>query len=356
MPSIINMKEVPFRELLECLGDPYLLVDGEGVVKYANPAAREVLSLGRKQDVPLSAVVDDQGFLQTLFRVLEEGRALRGYPLALKGKNRYLTASFFPVDVGERKGVGILFRDVTRIKVLEEKEKGEWAISLVEEALGMAFHQLKGPLTGLKGAVQLMEEGEGDPLEYVRFIKRELVRLQQLVEKTLDFSRSLNLEMVETNIHKVLEEVLNACKYQAQVQDVRVERLYDPSLPPLEADPFRLYQVFSNLVKNALEAMPQGGVLRVRTALSGERLLPQIETLSVRIEDTGEGVPSKLEGSLFSPFVTSKADGSGLGLSIAYKIVKYHQGHLRYSREGGWTVFEVLLPLRQGHEDLGHRR
>jgi len=356
MPSIMDMDEIPFRELLEGLGDPYLLVDGEGVVEYANPAAREALSLGHLQDAPLSAVVDDQGFFQAWARVLEEGRVLRGYPLTLKGENRYLTASFFPVDVEGKREVGILFRDVTRIKVLEEKEKGGLAVSLVEEVLGVAFHQLKGPLTGLKGAVQLMEEGEGDPLEYVRFIKRELVRLQQLVEETMDFSRPLSSEMVETNIHRILEEVLNAYKHQAQIQDVRVERLYDPSLPSLGADPFRLYQVFSNLVKNALEAMPQGGVLRVRTVLSRERLLPQIDTLLVRIEDTGEEVPPEVEDSLFSPFATSKVKGTGLGLSIAYKIVKYHQGHLHYRREGDWTVFEVLLPLRQGHEDFGHRR
>ncbi len=353
----MNMNEIPFRELLEGLGDPYLLVDDEGGVEYANPAAREVLSLGHLRGVPLSTVVDDQGFLQAWARVLREGRVLRGYPLTLRGDNRYLMASFFPVEVEGKRVVGILFRDVTRIKVLEEKDKEGLAISLVEEALGMAFHQLKGPLTGLKGAVQLMEEEEGDPLEYMRFIKREVVRLQQLVEETLDFSRPLSLEMVKTNIHRVLEEVLNAYKHQIQMQDVQVERLYDPSLPPLGADPFRLYQVFSNLVKNALEAMPQGGTLRVKTALSWDRrLLPQADALLVRVEDTGGGVPPDVEDSLFSPFVTSKVKGTGLGLSIAYKIVKCHQGHLQYGREGDWTVFEVLLPLRQGHEDSGHRR
>ncbi len=338
-----------FRELLESLGEPYLFVGEDGVVIYGNPPAREVfVSMGQVEGRTLEEVVKDHGLLEAVSRVLEEGRSIRGYPLALQGsgEERHLVTSIFLVEGGGNKGAGLLFRDVTRLKMLEEKEKKALTVSLVEEVLSRAFHQLKGPLTGLKGAVQLLEEGEGDPVEYARFIKREVLRLQQLVEDALDFSRPLVLERVETNIHRVLEEVLSTFKHQAQVQEVEVERLYDPSLPLILADPFRLYQVFSNLVKNALEAMPQGGTLRVKTALAWDKkLIPGVETLSVKVEDTGPGILPQVEEQLFSPFNTSKVKGTGLGLSIAYKIVKYHQGHLLYKREDPWTVFEVLLPM-----------
>jgi len=342
--------DLEFRELLESLGEPYLFVGEDGVVVYGNPPALEVfLSMGQVEGKTLEEVVKDQGLLEAVSRVLEEGRSIRGYPLTLQGGGageRHLVASIFLVEGKGNRGAGLLFRDVTQLKMLEEKEKKAFTISLVEEVLSRAFHQLKGPLTGLRGAVQLLEEGDGDPAEYARFIKREVLRLQQLVEDALDFYRPLVLERVETNIHRVLEEVLSTFKHQAQIQDVEIERLYDPSLPPIMADPFRLYQVFSNLVKNALEAMPQGGILRVKTALAWDkRLLPEVDTLSVRIEDTGPGVPLQVEEQLFSPFNTSKVKGTGLGLSTAYKIVKYHQGHLLYKREDPWTVFEVLLPM-----------
>ncbi len=341
-----------FRELLETLGEPYLFVDVMGTVVYGNPLAKEIFaSVGQVEERPLEEVVSERGLVEAVQRVLEEGRSIRGYPLSLgEGDDqRYLVASVFPVETGGTRGASVLFRDVTRLRMLEEKEKKALTISLVEEVLGRAFHQLKGPLTGLRGAVQLLEEEEGDPEEYARFIKREVLRLQQLVEDALDFSRPLVLEEVETNVHRVLEEVLGTFRHQARIQDVKVERLYDPSLPPIKADPFRLYQVFSNLVKNALEAMPQGGTLRVRTSLAWDRrLLPGVDTLSVRVEDTGPGVPLRVEEQLFSPFNTSKAKGTGLGLSTAYKIVKYHQGHLLYRREEPWTVFEVLLPMVKG--------
>ncbi len=344
--------DLDFKELFESLGEPYLFVDGAGMVVYGNPPAREIFaSMGQVGGRPLREVVDNRGLLEAVDRVIGEGRSIRGYPLTLgNGEGaRYLVASLFPVEGKGGRGVGIIFRDVTRLRMLEEKEKKALTISLVEEVLSRAFHQLKGPLTGLRGAVQLLEEGEGDPEEYARFIKREVLRLQQLVEDALDFSRPLVLEQVETNIHRVLEEVLGTFKHQAQVQEVKVDRLYDPSLPPIMADPFRLYQVFSNLVKNALEAMERGGTLRVRTSLAWDRrLLPGVDTLSVRVEDTGPGVPPQVEEQLFSPFNTSKVRGTGLGLSTAYKIVKYHQGHLLYRREGSWTVFEVLLPMVKG--------
>ncbi len=344
--------ELDFRELLESLGEPYLFVDRDGVVVYGNPPAREVFaSMGQVEGRSLEDVVGNGGLMEAVSRVLGEGRSIRGYPVTIEGggEERYLVASLFPVEGKRGRGAGLLFRDVTRLRMLEEKEKKALTISLVEEVLSRAFHQLKGPLTGLRGAVQLLEEGEGDPEEYARFIKREVLRLQQLVEDALDFSRPLVLERVETNIHRVLEEVLGTFKHQAQIQEVKVERVYDPSLPPIMADPFRLYQVFSNLVKNAMEAMPQGGTLRVKTALAWDkRLLPGVDTLSVRVEDTGPGVPSQVEEQLFSPFNTSKVKGTGLGLSTAYKIVKYHQGHLLYKREDPWTIFEVLLPMVKG--------
>ncbi len=341
--------KLDFRELLEGLGEPYLFVDGSGMVVYGNPPARETFaSMGQVEGKSLEEVVANKGLAEALARVLEEGRAIRGFPLNLGAGDheRHLLASIYPMDTGKNRGAGILFRDVTRLRMLEEREEKALTISLVEEVLSRAFHQLKGPLTGLRGAVQLLEEGNGDPAEYARFIRREVLRLQQLVEDALDFSRPLVLERVETNVHRVLEEVLSTFKHQAMVQGVKVERLYDPSLPSIMADPFRLYQVFANLVKNALEAMPQGGVLRVKTGLAwNKRLLPGVDTLSVRVEDEGPGLSPQVEEQLFSPFNTSKAKGTGLGLSTAYKIIKYHQGHLWYKREGSWTVFEVLLPM-----------
>jgi len=336
-----------YKELLEALGEPFVFVNPKGVILYANPTAKETFSaLDTEKERFLSYLKE---LKEPFSRIIKERRAIKGYPIRAtdsKG-HRYFLVNMYPVEKeGTVEGVELIFRDITRHRELEEKEKFTHSLSLIEEVLGRAFHQLSGPLTGLKGAAQLLEEGE-DTFECARFIKDEILRLQQLIEEALDFSRPLALEITETNIHRVLEEVLNSFKHEAQAQKVKIERIYDPSIPPILADPFRLYQVFSNLVKNALEAMPNGGILRIKTGVSLEKkITPDSETLLVRIEDTGEGIPPEIEKRLFSPFVTSKSKGTGLGLSIAYKIIKAHEGHLTYFREENLSVFEVSLPLR----------
>jgi two-component system NtrC family sensor kinase len=161
---------------------------------------------------------------------------------------------------------------------------------------------------------------------------------------------------VPTDVHFVLLSVLELANKQLQHSGVTVERQWAADLPLIQANPDHLKQVFLNLVLNAIDAMPQGGMLRISTAVdwihgdnsgSGSATLGlPIQAVRIEFNDTGAGMSPEVQSRLFEPFFTSKEHGSGLGLSISYGIIEAHNGQIRVqSQEGVGTTFTILLPV-----------
>ena len=170
----------------------------------------------------------------------------------------------------------------------------------------------------------------------------------------MDLTRPLDLKMGNTNIHKVLEEILTLEKDSLTRKNGRFEQVYDPSLPPIEADEDQLKQVFLNLIKNAIEASRKSGKIQIVTRISSgysvkaaTSPVPQ-QNIVVEIIDSGEGMNEETQKMLFTPFHTTKKKGSGLGLPISLKIVKDHNGKIKITSEQGLgTTVQVFLPTRQ---------
>jgi two-component system nitrogen regulation sensor histidine kinase GlnL len=217
----------------------------------------------------------------------------------------------------------------------------------------MLAHEVKNPLSGIRGAAQLLEQsaGPGDR-ELTRLICDESDRICALVDRMEVFSDQRPLEREPVNIH----EVLNRVRLVAQsgfARHVRFVEDYDPSLPAVHGNRDLLIQVFLNLVKNAAEAVSgQGGEIQITTAYQhGVRLavagsdsrvhLP----LVVSIIDDGEGIPDELGQHLFDPFVTTKHNGTGLGLALVAKVIGDHGGVIEFESQPRRTVFRVCLPM-----------
>ena len=218
-------------------------------------------------------------------------------------------------------------------------------------------HEIKNPLAGIRGAAQLLKTGAPpDDAALAQLIVDETDRIKRLVDRVEAFSEDRPIEHRPANIHAVLDRV-RALITSGVGEGLTVKENYDPSLPPVWGDEDQLIQIFLNLAKNAAEAAHSRGDERGEVTIStayrhGVRLRspggkdPRGAPLEVKIQDNGPGIPVDLREYLFDPFVTTKPQGSGLGLTLVAKLVADHDGMIDFDSEPGRTVFRVRLPVQ----------
>ena len=232
-------------------------------------------------------------------------------------------------------------------------DRAERLATLGEIAASLA-HEIKNPLAGIAGAVQVMadEMPEAEPRrEIMHEILTQVHRLDRTVQDLLAFARPGKPDVEPCDIHQVLDRVLILLAENPEAKQMRVVRAYQPGIPRVPADGKQLRQVFLNLILNAVQAMPAGGQITLQTTLhnaSGARgkdasAGPMVE---VAVIDTGPGIPPNNLKDIFTPFVTTKRRGTGLGLSVSRRIVQDHGGWITAeSPPGGGATFRVRLPL-----------
>ncbi|GAB4422041.1 MAG: hypothetical protein OHK0032_17650 [Thermodesulfovibrionales bacterium] len=204
-------------------------------------------------------------------------------------------------------------------------------------------HEISTPLNTILGFTQLTisELDDSNPIkEDLKVIEQETVRCKRIVQGLLDFARSPRHEEKLTNMNRILDETLTLLEYQPSMKRIVIKRDMDSNIIPVEADQLQLKQVFLNIILNAVQAMPEGGELKITTKNVNKGV-------EVAISDTGIGIPEEERQKIFQPFYTTKKDGTGLGLSISYGIIKEHGGEIFVESEiGRGTRFKVFLPTK----------
>lgn len=354
-----------YQIVLSSLIDGVLLISADQNIAMGNHAIEEMFR--QSQDMlsgkPLSDLFPNQPLVnEKLQKTLDTGSAFRDVECAgyRKSNQTHFQANltFSPVlnAQGEIEGAVILVKDVTLLRNLQESfQHSEHMSSMGILAAGLA-HEIKNPLGGIRGAAQLLllELSKPDQGEYLNVVIAEVDRINRMVENMLDFTRPQQLQQEQLNIHQILEHILILEKESLTVKKGTVIQEYDPSLPQLVGEEDRLKQVFLNLIKNAVEAIPEGGAVRLVTRVgtdysvkTGPDSNPCL-TIIIEIIDSGPGIPAEELKKLFTPFYTTKRKGSGLGLPLSLKIIEDHGGTIKVLSEmGKGTTVQVFLPVLQ---------
>ena len=346
-------------ELLAGLAVPAVLVSPDGTPTQANLAAEVFLNASQVALAergwaaafgPGSAV---EGLVR---RARNEGGGCAAYDMPLQflgGRTARADVLVAPVgDAPEWLTVAFQTRSVATLVDRQVHQQGA-ARSAVGVA-AMLAHEIKNPLSGIRGAAQLLASGtDSDGRELTDLIVAEVDRIAKLVDRMESFTDTRPMTLRPENIHEILGHVRRVAE-PGVAQGIEIRESYDPSLPLVAANRDALVQVFLNLLKNAAEAAGSNGRIRMTTAYKpGLKVRPEgggspvSLPLEVRIIDNGPGVAAGLEDHVFEPFVTTKRGGSGLGLALVAKIVADHGGVVEYERagDGGETIFRVLLPV-----------
>jgi len=251
---------------------------------------------------------------------------------------------------GEKIGKIVIFRDLTNVyKIQEEILRMDRLVSLGKLASGIA-HELRNPLAGIKTTAQALSEemsGDDSRREYLHRITKEIDRLNDLLKTFFSFAKPQNLNLVHCHIKDIINEIIPFLIKEIADKGIRFTETYPPQFPKIKVDKTQMHQVFLNLFLNAIQAMPNGGELKIEASPMNSNSLEDFKQNFVKIviSDTGKGVPPQIIHKIFDPFFTTKPRGIGLGLSITYQIIKKHGGTIKV--ESQWergTSFIINLP------------
>ncbi len=348
--------------LLAALPHPILVLAPDNRIVYANAAAEAFFSTGivvlkrmRLDEVvafgcPLMALVD---------QVRRSGSTVNEYGVEIttpKFSGPELVDVYSGPLPDQADLIVLMLQQRNMALMIERQLTHRAAARSVSGLAAVLAHEIKNPLSGIRGAAQLLEQEVSDQdRSLTQLICSETDRIRNLVDRMEVFGDERPLTMEPVNIHDVLDHVRRLCE-SGVGRGIRYLEDYDPSLPPVPGNRDKLVQAFLNLMKNAVEALGDNktpGRIVMQTSFrpgvrlsvpgSGKRIgLP----LMIQVEDNGSGIPEHLKSNLFDPFVTTKRTGTGLGLALVAKIIGDHGGIVEFDSDPERTIFRVLLPMQ----------
>ncbi len=341
-----NLNERRINEILESISDDFMVLDFKWNYIYANKLAAKILSLEPKDIVGKNfwdLFPQNKGtFIEQNLRETMEKREIRRFELhgQYSAKDKLITT--YP----SAEGIALIATDITERKILQKKLRENERFAAIGQTAGMVGHDIRNPLQAIIGDTYILREeisgiSEHDKKdamnESLESIENNIRYINKIVADLQDFARELKPEPSMIDISALFDEVIEDCKIPNEVKVTVTANTFRK----IETDPTFLRRIVTNLVINAIQAMPNGGELELTLSAEDEKA-------KITVTDTGVGIPEDVKAKLFTPMMTTKAKGQGLGLAVVKRLVESLNGHISFeSQEGKGTKFTVQLPAAQ---------
>ncbi len=364
----LAFSERKYRRIFEVSRDGIMLVDGNATIINLNPAGLSLLGLsglttnGKRIRFPY--------FFDNLdnWTAIEDALSLQGFVSDTEVLLKTDIGTRFPVllsgtaekgENGKIDSVQFLIKDISQRKAMEKQLlQADKLASIGQLAAGIA-HEINNPLSMILGYTQLLLRDEKEATQQyadLRIIEKHTRTCKTIVEDLLSFARSTQTRQEVGHVHTALDEVLSVVQHHFELDGIKIEKDFDSKIPKMILDEEKIKQVFMNLIMNAKQAIGKKGSILLKTHY--DQALSQV---SIQVADTGTGIPPEHLSRIFDPFFTTKptGEGTGLGLSVSYGIVKDHDGEILVRSEPDQgSVFTVILPVNsaRGTEIINGRR
>jgi two-component system sporulation sensor kinase A len=344
----LRESERKYRLIAENTSDLILTLDREFKIRYVSPSHETVCGLGAQEyeGKPVFEFVHPEDVIEVVQKLKQLFVSVTPAQVEYRYKRAdggwvLMEARGMPV-VGEHglvESVVIVARDITERKRTEELLRNSEKLSVIGELAAGVAHEIRNPLTALRGFVQLLQQEAKANRNYLDIMLQELDRIHFIVSELLLLAKPQMAQFQELDLTALIRSTLTLVEPQALLNNVQIVTEFGPNLPMIYGEENQLKQVFINILKNSIEAMPDGGEIFVVVNRQDE------EHLRIRVVDQGVGIPDSLIPRLGEPFYTTKDKGTGLGLMVSYKILQHHQGLVRIQSEvGRGTTLDIVLP------------
>lgn len=344
----VEESEAKYRLIAENTLDLIVVIDKESSIRYFSPSHQVVLGYKdfELEGIAFSAIIhpDDYGMIQ--FAVIEMFQNEKSLSFEFRIKHKKgnwmeMESRCMPVrrENGLIKHIVVISRDISERKKSEEMLLQSEKLSIVGELAAGVAHEIRNPLTTIKGFVQLYKL-ENYSVDYSDLLLSELERIESITSELLSLGKPQAIQFHRINVKELIENTLELFAPQFRMNDIRFKFVVEQSSIYITCEKNQLRQVFLNILKNAIEAMDEGGEIDISLRNSSN------SKCIISFQDRGCGIPEELIPRLGEPFYTLKEKGTGLGLMVCHKIIKQHNGKITYhSKVNEGTLIEITLPI-----------
>ncbi|MBE3127578.1 MAG: PAS domain S-box protein [Candidatus Atribacteria bacterium] len=352
----LNEMKVYTSKLLETMDNAVISVDNKGNIKTFNRKSEEIFDKKKEevlnkdcQEVLNLNILGESIFKKCLLEKKNISQEIILEEKGLKKKILDLNTSFLADESGEITGVVAVIRDITEIKDLNEEVARHKRLAALGKLSAGIAHEIRNPLSSIRGLAQFVYNSfskTDERKEDLNTIIQEVDRLNKLVVQVLDFAKLQKPNLTRFSLNDLIVKITELFKLETKDKQINFSSELSPDISEIQADEDQVRQILMNVIINAIQAISNKGEIKIKT----EKILLKGEpAIKLIIEDSGIGIPEKDFTQIFDPFFSTKDEGSGLGLSIVYKLVEAHQGEIKVeSKEGEGTKFVVFLPQKGG--------